>query len=134
MFGFNFCFIAILVFILLLAVLIIFLSKKNEPTWKSKVKSKLTLINSRSSDNKLKLLELDKLLEFTLQNKFSSDSSLGSILKQKAKQIPKQELDQIWLAHKMRNKISHDIDYNPNSSQLLINQKNLTKFIIKHSQ
>jgi hypothetical protein len=116
----------------LLAV-IFFLNKKVEPAWKPKVRLKLSQINSKTSDLKLKLLELDKLLEFTLQNHFYIQEPIGNILKQKASYIDRHDLNKIWTAHKLRNQLAHNIDFTASYNDLQNSTLDLTKYIIHFS-
>jgi hypothetical protein len=116
----------------LLAV-VFFLSKKTQPVWKSKVRLKLSQINSKSSDLRLRLLELDKLLEFTLQNHFYIQEPIGNILKQKANYIDKRDLNKIWTAHKLRNQLAHDIDFTASYNDLQNSTIDLNKYINQFS-
>ena len=107
----------LLISIVSIAIIVLFLIRKpRSAAWKTKVRQKLSGINI--SDSKSALLELDKLLEYTLQNKFNSRDSLGSILKSKANKFDKTDLNEIWTAHKLRNSLAHNIDFQASRSEL----------------
>ena len=91
--------------------------KKNDDTWKRTVRGKLMdLQNSQNMNQESKLMQLDKLFEYCLQKVFHNNLSLGAMLKSKSSKFTKSELDDIWLAHKTRNRIAHDINYNANNN------------------
>ncbi|GAB4149078.1 MAG: hypothetical protein OHK0017_12510 [Patescibacteria group bacterium] len=111
-----------LISLLILAALVLLipklLGKKSKPAWKSKVKQRLEQLNSSKTDLKQQLIELDKTLEFTLQNKHSSPESLGSNLKKFAYLYSRNELNDIWQAHKLRNDLVHNFDYFASQAEL----------------
>jgi hypothetical protein len=109
--------------------------KESQPDWKAKAKIKFEGIESNKKlDNKYKLLELDKVMEYILQSKFSSTKSFGEILKENEKTFDPTPRHQIWVAHKLRNKIVHDIHYQPTPNELENNIKKYTnniKYLLK---
>jgi hypothetical protein len=116
-----------LISVVSIGIIILFLIRKPKAGgWKNKVRQKLSSINS--SDPKSALIELDKLLEFALQNKFNLKDSIGNILKSKANQFNKPDLNDIWTAHKIRNNLAHNIDYQASSGELNLAIKILTRF------
>ena len=56
------------------------------------------------------ILEADKLLDFVLE-KYGYSGSLGEKLK-KARQLFTDK-NGVWVAHKMRNKLAHEINFQP---------------------
>jgi hypothetical protein len=104
--------------------------KESQPDWKGKAKIKLEAIESNKKlDSKYKLLELDKVMEYILQSKFSSTKSFGEILKENEKAFDPTPRHQIWVARKLRNKIVHDIHYQPTPNELENNIKKHTNNI-----
>jgi hypothetical protein len=106
------------------------IAKESQPDWKGKAKIKLEAIESNKKlDSKYKLLELDKVMEYILQSKFYSTKSFGEILKENEKAFDPTPRHQIWVAHKLRNKIVHDIHYHPTNNELENNIKKYTNNI-----
>ena len=56
------------------------------------------------------IIEADKLLDFVLE-KYGFTGSLGEKLKQAGGLFS--DLNGVWVAHKMRNKFAHELDYQP---------------------
>jgi len=109
----------VIIFVVTLVLIIVFRSRFGDnPKWKETVRSKLRSLEVQNLDLNNQVIQLDKLLEFALQSKFRSKESLGSLLKKNKKKFEKRDLDQIWQAHKVRNKIAHDIDFAANSKDL----------------
>jgi len=114
----------ILLIIFVIFIIIIFVSlllnkgSKEEEKWKIKTKEILTkLTKSLKSNNNIELkntlVEFDKLLDFVLKNNHTFGETLGERLKNISKHFDKQTYNEIWNAHKERNKLAHEIDYNP---------------------
>lgn len=128
----------ILIGILIIAIgclLILFnqiFAGRGKKTWKNILKQQLQLLPKDKMSKSQILIELDKLLEYGLQNTFFVRNSLGSILKQNGHQIyTKTELNQVWFAHKVRNKIAHEVAFLPDDSDLDRSIKILEKAIKK---
>jgi hypothetical protein len=110
---------AAFVFILLvIGYYFLFLRKQESPAWKKEIEKKLRETNSKTMDKKLLLIELDKLLELALKKRFNEKKSLGEILKAHKEKFLKDALDDIWSAHKLRNKLVHDVDIDPKPSEI----------------
>ena len=61
-----------------------------------------------NTDPRYKIVEYDKLMEFVMQSKCKNKKSLGYNLKNKGSRIfEKEELNQLWKLHKIRNEIVH---------------------------
>lgn len=103
---------------LLIGFWALFLRGGKEPDWKGKVKLRLRDLKHQELPPKYQVMEYDKLLEYTLQLKYGEDQSLGSLLKSKAKRFNTRQLNEIWSAHKLRNKIAHDHDFEPTSTEI----------------
>lgn len=67
-----------------------------------------------SSDPKHAIMDADKLLDIVLQKK-GYTGSLGEKLKQGGKLFS--DLDGVWSAHKLRNKIAHELSYHISAGQ-----------------
>lgn len=117
--------------IIVFFIFISFFGKKSQKTWQINVTSKLKNLNT---DHKLQLIELDKLLEYCLKNYFNQQNlSFGEIMKKNRSSFTKNNLDEIWFAHKLRNKLVHDISFTPSKSDLKLATsflyKNIKKFV-----
>lgn len=98
----------------------LFIRKPSTPAWKEKVSDKYRVlqVQEKNRDRKLVVIDADKLLEYALQQKYGQKVSLGSLLKTKGKIFAKDALNDIWSAHKLRNKLVHDIEYEPSPNEL----------------
>lgn len=65
-------------------------------------------------DLKNAVMSADKLLEMLLRRK-SYHGTLGEMLKQGKKEFS--DLNGIWFAHKIRNKLAHELDYQPSFAE-----------------
>ncbi len=98
---------------------LLFSGRKNPELWQVKLRSKLSELHTKNHDTKQLILEYDKLYAFALKHKFNlHQETLGQILKLRAGKFDRQELNAIWDAHKIRNRLAHDIDYKPGQSEL----------------
>lgn len=95
-----------------------FILGRKPAKWKQELKVRLRKIAANGYDQERNLPEYDKLLAWALQKRFSNNLSLGENLKQQSKRFTKRQLDDIWRAHKLRNKLAHEIDFSPSPSQL----------------
>lgn len=119
----------IIVFVILLGLILIRLGGR-KADWQTDLIERLDAISRSSNDSRLKLIELDKLAAYALQQKFNQpQQSLGQILKTYRSRFSKQQLDQIWSAHKLRNKMVHEVDFKPQENQLRQQLKNITSFL-----
>jgi hypothetical protein len=101
-----------------------------KPEWKDKALQKLKdLEANKKLDDKYRILELDKIMEFILQSKFNSTKSFGEILKENEKEFDPTPRHQIWVAHKLRNKIVHDMQYEGGKNEFAIQIKKYSKNI-----
>lgn len=101
-----------------------------KPEWKDKAASKLRdLESNKKLDDKYRILELDKIMEYILQSKFNSNKSFGEILKENEKAFDPVPRHQIWVAHKLRNKIVHDLQYEGGKNEFKVNIKKYNKNI-----
>jgi hypothetical protein len=101
-----------------------------KPEWKDKAAAKLKdLETNKKLDDKYRILELDKIMEFILQSKFNSTKSFGEIMKENEKAFDATPRHQIWVAHKLRNKIVHDLHYEGGKNEFAIQIRKYTKNI-----
>ncbi len=123
----------VLFFILLAGYYLIFLKKAEEPKWKLSLAKKFKALKAQDLSKKMYLIELDKLLEFALKKKFRENNSLGNLLKEHGKSFSKDVLNEVWSAHKIRNKLVHDVDFEANPSELnhaiIVMKKVISKII-----
>ena len=95
-----------------------------KPLWKNKARQKLKDLEAdKKLDDKYRILELDKIMEYILQSKFNSAKSFGEILKENEKAFEPTPRHQIWVAHKLRNKIVHDLQYQGSKNEFAVNIK-----------
>ena len=101
-----------------------------KPSWKNNAIAKLKDLEANTKlDDKYRILELDKIMEFILQSKFNSTKSFGEILKENEKAFDPTPRHQIWVAHKLRNKIVHDLHYEGGKNEFGIQIRKYTKNI-----
>lgn len=112
--------ILIILSFVLLGIFAYLIFKPKDNKWKDTVKTRLGDIQHNPRMNlEHKIIHLDKLLEYTLQNYFGMHrQSLGSILRKKSSRFSNTELDNLWFAHKVRNQIAHDVAYQGNAISL----------------
>ncbi|MCA9381719.1 hypothetical protein KC678_05615, partial [Candidatus Dojkabacteria bacterium] len=83
--------------------------------WKVIVKNKSNKIrqdlrSNHSSDLERALISADKLLDFALRHKGVNGNTLGERLKNSEKYFEKRFYNSVWDAHKLRNKLVHEVD------------------------
>lgn len=114
--------IAVVVLLILVVLLVgywfFFLRRPAVPPWKKDVAQKLKVVRTKSLDKPLLLIEYDKLLEYALQKRFNRKESLGQMLKNYRSKFTRNELNDIWHAHKLRNKLVHDVEVQLHPNEL----------------
>lgn len=109
----------IAVVILVTGYYLLFVMQRKPAQWKLDVEKRYRKLLAQSLDKKMILIELDKLVEYALKQKFNANNkSFGEILKQRHNSFGKKDLDAIWSAHKLRNKLVHDFHYEPRPSEI----------------
>lgn len=107
------------VIILVSGYYLLFLMQRQPARWQLDLEKRYRKILTKELDKKMLLLELDKLIEYSLKHRFNiRNKSFSEILKLKQKQFGKRDLDAVWAAHKLRNKLVHDIDFEPRPSEI----------------
>ena len=114
----------LLLAVILIAVVIIKLklgdtSKK----WKQEIAIKLTQLskieNSQNpSEWKSLLIEIDKLLDYTFKKSGVRGETMGERLKNAKSKFKYSDYQNIWNAHKARNKLAHEFDYKMSISEM----------------
>ena len=125
-------------------VLLILNEHNTDNSWKKTTKTTLSKLDgfARSNDiNTLKtlLMDADKLLDFCLEKSGVKGDKMGDRLKNVKDKIVGKEIkkgqrvsqsewkkhkkkkelyNKIWEAHKLRNKLAHEINFNPTKSEL----------------
>ncbi len=132
--------------ILLLSLFLVFIfgvffsialkGKAKNTKWKLKVSQKLTELDamSKSSDTihlKNVVTETDKLLDYVLKMNNIKGETLGERLMSATKHYDWNDYQKIWEAHKIRNKIAHELDFSPSAPTLESSYKTLKQAIKK---
>lgn len=68
------------------------------------------MMQGRPSNFKQAVLEADKLLNFVLE-KMNYQGSLGEKLKSSKERFSREVYNDLWEAHKIRNRLAHEIGY-----------------------
>lgn len=114
--------IAIIIIAGLLIALYYFLSKQSAK-WKPTVNAKLAVLDRLASSKDLyqlksAVMEADKLLDYVFRAKKIKGETMGERLKNAKNLFKWTDYQNIWEAHKLRNKIAHDIEFNPSVKEL----------------
>jgi hypothetical protein len=116
--------IILLIAFVVFAVIGALTSKKTSkyPEWKVKAKSKSKQISSAMNINddyalKSLLVDADKLLDYSLKSMRVQGETLGERLRNSSALFSKQQYQNIWSAHKLRNHLVHEIDAKVNVSE-----------------
>lgn len=110
----------IVVAVLIIGALLIWLISRGTTSShldKQKFRSKwLEIENTLSRDNpttySMCILRADSLLDEVMRQKGYKGSTMGERLKSAQKQYS--NIDSVWAAHKLRNKLAHESSYHPN--------------------
>ncbi|MCF7836560.1 hypothetical protein K9N08_02175 [Candidatus Gracilibacteria bacterium] len=73
------------------------------------------------------IIEADKLLDFVLE-KYGYSGSLGEKLKKAERLFT--DKNGVWVAHKMRNKLAHEINYRPSEFEFRLALENFRKALL----
>ncbi|KXK12023.1 MAG: hypothetical protein UZ22_OP11002000139 [Microgenomates bacterium OLB23] len=111
----------IIVLCIVIAALFIalwFVTRANPKGWRDTINNKMNTIDllvqgGRESDIRTALIQLDAILDAVLQQKRVRGNTLGERLKNARNLFDRSTYNAIWEAHKLRNKIVHEIDYQP---------------------
>jgi len=123
------------IFLVLLIVLALKLTRRDE-SWKNDIKSKLPKLDKDMNSHnitlmKSALIELDKLFSYALKMDGFKGNTMGERLKSARNFFDKNTYNLIWQAHKVRNSLVHDVDYNINQAEVKKNYKNMRSALMK---
>ncbi len=94
-------------------------STNSTTTWQAIAKRKLTDVEKLQNEYYLKLILLDKYLEYILQHKFDEPTlKLCQILMKHRPEMSQADVNSIFLAHKVRNAFAHEIEFDADTSKL----------------
>lgn len=111
-------------------------SKKAKTKWRQTVITKLAQLDQLEKSNdifqlKSAIIEADKLLDYAFKSKRVKGQTMGERLKNAKNLYEWNDYQNIWEGHKLRNKISHEIDFNPSIGELREKYAYLRKAIKK---
>lgn len=114
---------AILVLVMVYLAILMRGSSRDNSAWKNQVKFKLDELRSISKSQDLMILrhgliDADKLLDFVLKQKGYRGDTMGERLKSAKGSYSKDVYQKIWEAHKLRNKLVHELDVRVSSKEL----------------
>lgn len=92
-------------------------NRKTSPDWKIYVSQRLNILSKSSKlKDKTKIssifIELDKLLDYCLKMESYGGTTLAQRLKQSRYKFDATMYNELWRAHKLRNRLVHDINFN----------------------
>ena len=114
-------FFPLLALVLAWAVLLVFFLRKSKISWTTKNELKKLLQKTlQESDSRHKILDLDKILDQTLKELWFTGS-----LWEKMKKFWSgfKNENEIWFAHKLRNKFAHELNFQPSKEDLIKAEK-----------
>ena len=110
--------IIVLGFIILTALLLVFLIKKQQRLSSGVIKKiKKEILGIQGLDPIHRLYESDKLLDYCLKQKKVSGKTMGERMKRYGNAFTNTQA--VWKAHKLRNTLAHEIGANPSEKELL---------------
>lgn len=114
----NFFILFLSIVIILLAIALWFITRAKPEGWRGMIIKKLESIDllvqgGRENDIRTALIQLDAILDAVLQQKRVRGQTLGERLKNGRGYFDRSTYNAVWEAHKLRNKIVHEIDYHP---------------------
>lgn len=104
-----------------------------KPKCNAELKSIITRkINEiESLDEKTMVLEYDKLISFALTKMGVKGENFARKIKNYKRYMNERDYKCVWKAHMVRNKLSHEVDYKPDSNELWAAQSDLKRFLIR---
>lgn len=110
--------IIISVVIVILAVALFLISRAKPEGWRGMIMKKLENIDllvqgGRENDIRTALIQMDAVLDAVLQQRRARGATLGERLKNGREYFDRSTYNAVWEAHKLRNRIVHEIDYRP---------------------
>ena len=104
--------------------------------WKTFTKNRLKEIDTETNFDdyvsmKSVLIDLDTLLDHALKNSGLSGQTMGERLKSAHGLFEKEQYNDIWTAHKMRNQLVHEPTFKPSIAKLQASRNILKNAILK---
>lgn len=84
-----------------------------------------------SLDAKTSVLEYDKLVSFALTKMGVRGENFARKIKNYKRYMPTRDYKNIWKAHMVRNKLSHELDYRPTDNELWSAQSDYKRFLMR---
>ena len=111
------------IILLAFVIAVFFLIKPKKSAWKAKALQNLNELENRirSGDSlhmKSALVDADKLLDFVMKSRGLRGETMGDRLKNAVKYFERTQYNRIWEAHKLRNRLVHEIDSNFNENYI----------------
>jgi hypothetical protein len=112
------------VILALLVVGAIFIAiKPKKSGWKNKAFANLSELENRMNSGdalhkKSAVVDADKLLDFVMKSRGIKGETMGDRLKNAQKYFDRDQYNRIWEAHKLRNRLVHEIDSNFGDNQI----------------
>jgi hypothetical protein len=113
----------IILIIGILLILMYVFGKRGKSQWRKTAEQKLAELDQmEKSDNifqlKSVIMDADKLLDFVLKSKRVKGETLGERLRNAKDSLPWKDYQNLWEAHKLRNKMSHEMSFSPSAQEL----------------
>lgn len=126
--------VSVIVGIILIIIIVLIFSKEETLEWKVIVKKQLSVLNKRLKTNdfvtlKSCLIDADKLLDHTLIKKHIKGETLGERLKNSKNLFESKLYNEVWDAHKVRNQLVHEIEFQIKDSELKSHYYKIAKSI-----
>ena len=117
-----FLIIGIILLVGILISLYYFLNKQGRE-WQQLITKKLSILDKLASSKDVyqlrsALIEADKLLDYVFRAKRVKGETMGERLKNAKGVFSWNDYQNIWEAHKLRNKMAHEIEFNPSVKEL----------------
>ena len=99
------------------------LSKSKDIGWKKDVLVRINSLEQKLNSSDISrlshiLIESDKLLDHVYKNTGIKGQTLGERLKNAKNKYPKAQYNSIWEAHKLRNRVAHELDFRTSAKLL----------------
>jgi hypothetical protein len=131
--------ILIIVIVLLITSLLFvsFILKKSQTAdvWKQDIHSKVAQLDQQSQASdiihlKSCVIEADKLLDHVFKQKYIQGETMGDRLKNAQRYFGRDQYNKVWQAHKLRNRLAHELDYSPSGTDLKYEYQALRRAIL----
>lgn len=108
-----------------------YLDKLNRGEWEKTVAKELKVMSKRYNEKdehtmRSLVIEADKLLDYCFKNRNLRGESMGDRLKNAKNLFGKSHYNEIWQAHKVRNKLAHEVGTDITMKHLRLSYRTLT--------